>query len=156
MGDLFHHKIRDEQIYAAFDVMCQASAYQFQVLTKRPERMCNILRNIQPIRNIWLGVSIENQYAWNTRAEFLFRLQGWHKFVSFEPLIGPVDIHENDAKALDWVIIGGENGAGARPMEMKWALDIIDAVSCPIFFKGTGAVNKGKFEIFTKDMPEVT
>ena len=142
MSDLFHESVNVEFVQRAFDVMRRASRHQFQVLTKRSER----LRQLSPILtwapNIWMGVSVENE-------DYVFRIDdlrqtGAHiKFLSLEPLLGPVRDLRLDG--IDWVIVGGESGPGARPMRKSWVIDIRDqchSASVPFFFKQWGGVNK--------------
>ena len=142
MSDLFHESVNVEFVQRAFDVMRRASRHQFQVLTKRSER----LRQLSPILtwapNIWMGVSVENE-------DYVFRIDdlrqtGAHiKFLSLEPLLGPVRDLRLDG--IDWVIVGGESGPGARPMRKSWVIDIRDqchSASVSFFFKQWGGVNK--------------
>lgn len=144
MSDLFHLKVTKEFIMRVFDVMNVADTHQYQILTKRPGRVVRLNDRLPWAPNIWLGVSIEN-------AEHKFRMKrlrrtGAHvKFLSLEPLIGPLG--ELNLTEIDWVIVGGESGPGARPMEREWVFDIRDqcvSAKIPFFFKQWGGVNKKK------------
>lgn len=142
MSDLFHEAAPDEFVQRVFSVMERAHWHRFQVLTKRPERLLS-LDPVLPWRpNIWMGVSVEN-------AQYIDRIQllrdtGAHvKFLSLEPLLGPLP--EMDLTNIDWAIVGGESGPGARAMQEAWALDIRDqclAADTAFFFKQWGGVQK--------------
>ena len=142
MSDLFHEEVPIPFIKAVFNTMNQASHHTFQVLTKRPRRVLEIDGDLTWSPNIWLGTSIESQ-RWQFRLEQLRATGAWTKFLSLEPLLGPlpnIPIH-----GIDWVIVGGESGPGARPMEADWVREIRD--SClqkhvPFFFKQWGGVFK--------------
>jgi len=138
MSDLFHEGIPDEFILAVFDTMTRASGHQFQVLTKRSER----LRVLDPLLpwspNIWMGVSVESA-DYGYRLDHLRQTRAAVKFVSFEPLIGPVE--NVRLTGLNWVIVGGESGPGARPMEKAWVMDVLtkcQSAGTPFFFKQWG------------------
>lgn len=144
MSDLFHEGVPDAFILAVFDVMRRASWHRFQILTKRSGRLWEISARLPWARNIWMGVSVEN-------ADYLFRIDHLRatnahvKFLSLEPLLGPLEnIQLND---IDWVIIGGESGPKARPMEAAWVMDIrsqCQRAHVPFFFKQWGGVHKRK------------
>jgi len=144
MSDLFHKEIPKSFIDLVFDTMEEANWHTFQVLTKRSSLMVKYLRGrygtglVPP--HIWLGVSVED--AKNTlRLKHLRRAQASVKFVSFEPLLGPVGII--DLTGFDWAIVGGESGPGARPMAEEWAIEIRDqcrAAKVAFFFKQWGGV----------------
>lgn len=127
MSDLFHRDVPDYFIAQVFDVMVRAYWHTFQVLTKRPERMRRLLVRwpwwMSIVRNIWLGVSIESgEFEW--RADMLRETPGALRFLSLEPLLGPplkANGHVWDLDGIDWVIVGGESGAGHRPMNLDWA-----------------------------------
>ena len=114
MSDLFHDDVSDEIILRIFDVMNRASLHTFQVLTKRSERLLNLSTKIKWTSNIWMGVSIENQST-IFRCEDLKKTNAAIKFISAEPLLGPLSIL--DLNNIDWLIVGGESGAGSRPIE---------------------------------------
>jgi len=144
MGDLFHSSVPFDFIYKIFDVMCQASHHRFQALTKRSLRLLQLSPKLPWPQNVWMGVTVEN-------ARFAFRINHLKqtpaavKFISFEPLLGPIP--NINLEGIDWVIVGGESGPNARPMDPAWAIDIRDqclAADIPFFFKQWGGVNKKK------------
>lgn len=142
MSDLFHEDIPDEVIKRVFDVMRRADWHRFQILTKRSERLAELSPILDWAPNIWMGVSVENQDHVR-RIDDLRRTGAAVKFLSMEPLLGPVT--ELDLAGIDWVIVGGESGPGAREMREEWVLDIRDlclASGVPFFFKQWGGVNK--------------
>jgi protein gp37 len=139
MSDLFHKKVPNAFVQNVFDVMRQAHWHQFQVLTKRPERALQMNGELCWASNVWFGVSIENEQYLH-RIESLRQTAATIKFLSLEPLLGALP--HLDLGAIDWVIVGGESGAGARPMSIDWVLEIRDqcaAASVPFFFKQWGA-----------------
>jgi protein gp37 len=142
MSDLFHNEVPLEFIQKAFDVMGKASWHQFQVLTKRSERLLELNEYLTWSSNIWMGVSVENKYYIH-RIDHLRKTNAKIKFISFEPLLGP--IHEVDLDGIDWVIAGGESGPKSRPMNSEWVLEIRDHCTVrniPFFFKQWGGVRK--------------
>lgn len=144
MSDLFHPKVPVEFIAQAFNVMERAEQHTFQVLTKRPGRMASVLRRVRPtpLPNVWLGTSVENQRWADIRIPQLLRTPKAIRFLSCEPLLGPVQLAaEALSRGLGWVIVGGESGPRARPMEPEWARSIRDqcrAARVPFFFKQWG------------------
>jgi protein gp37 len=144
MSDLFHVDVPLSYIKDVFDVMCRAPWHQFQVLTKRAERIEELSPKLVWAPNIWMGVSIENEkYAY--RIAHLRKTGAHVKFLSIEPLIGPVG--KLYLRGIDWVIVGGESGPGARPMEPEWVTDIRDQclkAGVAFFFKQWGGVQKKK------------
>jgi protein gp37 len=142
MSDLFHEKVPVEFIQKTFDVMRRANWHQFQVLSKRAERLADLSPQIDWPENVWMGVSVENQdYA--SRIDCLRRTGARIKFLSLEPLLGP--IHQLDLTGINWAIVGGESGPGARPVLQEWVTDIRDqcvAMHVPFFFKQWGGVQK--------------
>ncbi len=144
MSDLFHKNVPDSFIHNAFDVMRRGSWHQFQLLTKRSKRLLELAPAINWPKNVWMGVSIEQQdYVY--RIEDLRKTRAAIKFVSFEPLLGPLP--KLDLKGIDWVIVGGESGPGARPMHEGWVLEIkaqCENTHVPFFFKQWGGFNKKK------------
>ncbi len=142
MSDLFHKKIPIRFVCDVFRVMQQASQHRFQILTKRSRRLAALGSELPWEPNIWMGVSVENaDYAY--RVDNLRQTQAAVKFISFEPLLGPVP--EIDLEGIFWVIVGGESGPQARPMKPEWVRDIRDqclAAGTPFFFKQWGGVNK--------------
>jgi len=142
MSDLFHKDVPTSFIEKTFAVMRKASWHSFQVLTKRSDRLREIEATIDIPRNVWLGVSVECE-------DYLYRIDNLRavnasvKFLSLEPLIGPLP--DLDLNGIEWVIVGGESGPGARPMHEEWVTDIRDvclASRVPFFFKQWGGVVK--------------
>ncbi|HPF21817.1 MAG TPA: phage Gp37/Gp68 family protein [Syntrophomonas sp.] len=144
MSDLFHEDVPADFIYRVFDVMQQAHWHTFQVLTKRAERMHELSPHLPWNDNIWMGVTVENE-NYVSRIDNLRRTGAKIKFVSFEPLLS--EITDLDLVGIDWAIVGGESGPGARPMEEEWVLGIREqcyANQVPFFFKQWGGTNKKK------------
>jgi protein gp37 len=149
MSDLFHQDVPDEYILQVVRVMQAANWHTYQVLTKRAERMRDLLQTklrfayTQP--HIWWGVSVENRRHGLPRITHLRNAPATVRFLSIEPLLedlGPLDL-----KGIGWVIVGGESGPGARPMEKAWVLSIRDQCSLaqvPFFFKQWGGVRKSQ------------
>jgi protein gp37 len=142
MSDLFHRDVPESYIHRVFDVMGRASWHRYQILTKRSDRLLELSPVLRWLPQIWMGVSVENQ-DYVERIDHL-RGTGAHvKFLSLEPLLGPLrmlNLHD-----IQWVIVGGESGPGARTMKKEWALDIRDQcleAHVPFFFKQWGGVNK--------------
>jgi protein gp37 len=124
--------------------MKKASWHQFQVLTKRSKRLFEIADLLEWPSNLWMGVSIENQ-DYTYRIDHLAQTKAHIKFLSLEPLLGPLS--RLNLSKMDWVIVGGESGPGARPMLEEWVVDIRDqclAANTPFFFKQWGGINKKK------------
>jgi protein gp37 len=142
MSDLFHKDVPLEFIQKVFGVMRSASWHIFQVLTKRASRLLELNQEIDWSSNVWMGVSVENQ-DYMFRIEYLRQTDAHVKFLSLEPLLGPLqnlDLHD-----IDWVIVGGESGPGARPIRREWVVDIRDqclVADIPFFFKQWGGVRK--------------
>lgn len=142
MSDLFHDDVPLEFIRRVFDVMNRCPQHVFQVLTKRSERLRDISSDLNWTSNIWIGVSVESQQV----AHRIFDLQtvpAVVRFLSCEPLIGPLG--SVSLERIDWVIVGGESGPGARPMKQLWVEEIM--IQCrlhhvPFFFKQWGGVRK--------------
>jgi len=124
--------------------MRRASWHTFQVLTKRAERMHNLADEIDMPPNVWMGVTVEAKRYLN-RLDHLKKVPTRVRFISFEPLIAPVG--EINLSGIDWVIVGGESGPGARPMDKAWVVEIRDqclSAGVPFFFKQWGGTNKKK------------
>ncbi|CAN5816173.1 phage Gp37/Gp68 family protein [soil metagenome] len=142
MSDLFHKKVPLSFIQQVFDTMAACPHHTFQVLTKRPERLLEICNELPWPENVWMGVSVENQkYAY--RSAMLSQVPALVRFLSVEPLIGP--IHELPLQGIHWVIVGGESGPNARPMKEEWAISIQQRCTdkqIPFFFKQWGGVQK--------------
>jgi len=142
MSDLFHEDAPLDFIHRVFDVMRRASWHTFQVLTKRSRRLLELNPEIDWPTNVWMGVSVESQ-GYTFRIEHLRQTDAHVKFLSLEPLLGPLP--GLNLRGIDWVIVGGESGPGARPMTEQWVIDIRDqclAVHVPFFFKQWGGVRK--------------
>lgn len=187
MSDLFHEDVPFEFIARVFAVMGTAREHIFQVLTKRPARMLQFmdtLRNgyildvpreagdelwasyILPLPNVWLGVSVEDQAAADERIPLLLRTPAAVRWISAEPLFGPVDlshylvddwtrigddVHYHVGDSLHWVVVGGESGPGARPMHPDWARSLRDqcqAAGVAYFFKQWGEWTPNLFDVF--------
>lgn len=142
MSDLFHKDVPIEFIRSMFNVMRRAFWHRFQILTKRADRLAQLSPQLDWPANVWMGVSVENQdYVY--RVNHLRATGARIKFLSLEPLLGPLD--DLNLTGIDWVIVGGESGPGARPMKPEWAADIRDqcrAVAIPFFFKQWGGTRK--------------
>lgn len=144
MSDLFHEKIPFEFLEQIFDVMKRCPQHIFQILTKRSKRLKRLHKNLNWPDNVWMGVTVESSH-------YLYRINDLRganatmKFLSLEPLLGPlVDINLEN---IDWVVVGGESGPGARPMKEEWILDIKKQCrqqKTAFFFKQWGGVNKKK------------
>ena len=148
MSDLFHDEVPVDFILKVFGVMQQAHWHQFQVLTKRSQRLMKLNDQIDWPDNVWMGVSVENQ-DYTSRIGYLRETDAVTKFLSLEPLLGPLS--DLDLDGIDWVIVGGESGPGARPMHEGWVIQIRDqcnTANVPLFVKQMGEswakVNKVK------------
>ena len=142
MSDLFHPSVPVSFVEEVFRVMNRAARHTFQVLTKRPDRVQLLGDRVSWTPNIWLGVSIESEH-WLSRRALLVDTDARTKFLSLEPLLGPLP--DLELTGIDWVIAGGESGPGARPMQPAWVRDIRDACvrsGVPFFFKQWGGVFK--------------
>jgi protein gp37 len=144
MSDLFHQAVPVEFIQSIFDVMHRANWHQFQVLTKRSKRLLELDSVLSWPSNVWMGVSVESQdYVF--RIDDLRKTRARTKFISFEPLLGPLP-HLN-LQGIRWVIVGGESGPGARFIDPTWVIDIRDqcrTALVPFFFKQWGGTNRKK------------
>jgi protein gp37 len=144
MSDLFHEKVSLEFILKAFDVMRDNPQHQFQILTKRAERLAELTSFIDWPDNVWMGVSVEN-LAYTNRIDNLRITGAFIKFLSIEPMLGP--IQNMDLNGIDWVIVGGESGPKARPIQYEWVVEVRDQCiksEVPFFFKQWGGTNKKK------------
>ncbi len=142
MSDLFHEDVPEEFIFRVFDVMRRADWHCFQVLTKRSRRLVDLSPRLPWMPSIWMGVSIEDQDH-TFRIDHLRRTGANVKFLSLEPLLGPIS--SLSLEAIDWVIVGGESGPRSRPMKESWVIDIrnqCQEVKVPFFFKQWGGTNK--------------
>ncbi|MEP6711808.1 MAG: phage Gp37/Gp68 family protein [Ferruginibacter sp.] len=144
MSDLFHLEVSLEFIKKVFHVMNDTPQHTYQVLTKRGERLYEIHDQLNWTKNIWMGVSVEDERV-TERIDFLRKTNAKTKFLSCEPLIGP--LMNLNLKGIDWVIVGGESGRKARPIEEWWVWDIkqqCDEQEALFFFKQWGGTNKKK------------
>lgn len=144
MSDLFHNDVPLEYLHQVFNVMAKASWHVFQILTKRAERLEQTASVLPWPSNVWIGVSVESE-------DYLFRIKHLRKvpaavrFLSVEPLLGP--IRRLPLGGIDWVIVGGESGPGARPIQPEWVRTIRDRClteDVPFFFKQWGGVHKSR------------
>lgn len=176
MSDLFHADVPDDFIARTFAVMATAGNHTYQVLTKRHARMRSLLNSPRfredvahhwfelydkyacrrqfvptwadhwPLPNVWLGVSVEDQHWANLRIPALLNTPAAVRFLSCEPLLGPVGLRDEwmwATRGVHWVIVGGESGHGARPMDAEWATSLRDqcaTAGVPFFMKQAGAV----------------
>jgi len=144
MSDLFHQDIPLKFVKQIFEVMNQAHWHQFQVLTKRADRLEKLSPNLKWTPNVWMGVSVESD-KFTYRIDLLRKTKAKIKFLSLEPLLGPIP--NLKLKGIHWAIVGGESGPGARPMEKEWVIDIrkqCKKAKVPFFFKQWGGVWKKK------------
>ena len=144
MSDLFHEKIELSYIQEVFAVMKEAHWHQFQVLTKRAERLLEFNSKLPWPSNVWMGVSVEDERV-TDRIDALRQTDAHIKFLSLEPLLGALPNLKLDE--IGWVIVGGESGPGAREMQKKWVVDIRDRCAetrVPFFFKQWGGKRKSK------------
>lgn len=144
MSDLFQDNVPVPFIQRVFATMRAAHWHQFQVLTKRSDRLLEVSRKLEWADNIWMGVSVENE-KYQFRIDDLRQTGAAVKFLSLEPLLGPLP--RLNLSGIDWVIVGGESGPGARPMHKDWVTTIRDqcsAAGVSFFFKQWGGVNKKK------------
>lgn len=157
MGDLFHEDVDEGFICRIFDIISICEQHTFLILTKRPDRMADFFKRCIHGRwkNLWLGVTAENQARADERIPMLLQIPAAKRFVSVEPMLGPMDLEiwgqyehpDNEGygvdaiKCLDWIICGGETGPGARPMRPDWVRSLRDqcqAAGTPFFFKSWG------------------
>jgi len=142
MSDLFHAEIPLAFVRRVFDVMQEASWHRFQVLTKRADRLAELAPELPWPANVWMGVSVESAFYLG-RIEALLSVPAAVRFLSLEPLLGPLP--KLRLKDIHWVIVGGESGPGARPMEKEWVVSVRDQclrADVPFFFKQWGGVHK--------------
>jgi protein gp37 len=144
MSDLFHKDVPLEFIQKVFQVMNETPQHRYQVLTKRAVRLKELSPSLHWSENIWMGVSVENQDC-TSRIDNLKKTGAYVKFLSVEPLLG--NITNMNLEGIDWVIVGGESGPGARVLEENWVKSIFAACQdqeVPFFFKQWGGTNKKK------------
>lgn len=144
MSDLFHKDVPVDFILRVFDVMNRADWHRYQLLTKRPSRLAALNEKLAWAPHIWMGTSVEND-AYLSRVDELRRCDAHVKFLSLEPLLGPLP--NLNLSGIDWVIVGGESGPKAREMKSEWVTEIRDKcirAKVPFFFKQWGGRNKKK------------
>jgi protein gp37 len=149
MSDLFHEGISDDYILQVAKVMSLGNWHTFQVLTKRSTRLLELLqtklRDVAQLSHVWWGVSVENRKHGFPRIEHLRAAPAAIRFLSIEPLLE--SLGRINLEGIDWVIVGGESGHGARPMEKEWVISIRDQcrdAGVPFFFKQWGGCRKGE------------
>ena len=147
MGDLFHDDVQIYMLLQIFSIMQDLKEHTFLALTKRPENMLKWIKTCSCPNNLWLGVSVETQKRADERIPILLQIPAKVRFVSIEPMLGPVDLFNTIQSFrqrwtdLSWVILGGETGPGARPMQPDWARSVRDQcqeAGVPFFFKTWG------------------
>lgn len=165
MGDLFHESVPFEWQFKVFQMIHECPHHTFQILTKRPDIMKKRIDDIYlhlrrnygwaklPLPNVWLGTTAENQAMANRRLPYLLEIPAVVRFISVEPMIGPVDLTKimSIENRLDWVICGGESGSNARPMHPNWVRDLRDqckSANVPFFFKQGSQNNWSNFKKF--------
>jgi protein gp37 len=142
MSDLFHDDVPLAYIRRVFETMRRAHWHRFQVLTKRSERLAEFDVKLEWAPNIWMGVSVESE-EYRARIDDLRATRALLKFLSLEPLLGPLP--GLDLRGIDWLVVGGESGLGARALDPAWAMDLRDQcirANIPFFFKQWGGKNK--------------
>jgi protein gp37 len=140
MSDLFHEKMPNDFLDKIFEVINETPQHVYQILTKREDAMVDYFKNRKIPENVWLGVSVENKKHGLKRIDKLRTINATIKFLSIEPLLE--DLGQINLKGIDWVIVGGESGVGARPMKEEWVLNIkkhCSDLNIPFFFKQWGA-----------------
>ena len=144
MSDMFHRDIPTEFIQRCFETMRKASQHTFQILTKRPERVVELASDLPWSSNVWMGTSVESA-DYTGRIHELQRVPAKVRFLSVEPLLGPIP--QLPVRDIGWVIVGGESGPGARPMDADWVRQIRNRCiryDVPFFFKQWGGVQKSR------------
>lgn len=142
MSDLFHKDVPFEFIDKVFSVIKDTPQHNYQILTKRAERMAEYFETRKISHNVWIGVTVENEDT-KSRIDYIRYLDATVKFLSCEPLLG--DLGELNLEGVNWIIVGGESGSQARPMKEEWVLNIkrqADANNIPFFFKQWGTWSK--------------
>jgi protein gp37 len=142
MSDLFHKDVPLNYIQRVFEVMNEANHHIYQILTKRSQRLALVGSSLSWSPHIWMGVSVESE-AYLERIDDLRKTAAYVKFLSLEPLLGPLS--NLNLEGINWVIVGGESGPGARPMRKEWVVEIraqCQKAQVPFFFKQWGGTNK--------------
>lgn len=153
MSDLFHKDVPLEFIQKVFEVMSSLPRHTFQVLTKRHERLLEIHERLNWTENIWMGVSAEDQATADSRIPALLATNAKMKWVSFEPMIGAIQISDQTAYALNWAVLGGESGYKARPCKLEWLCTLSEVFvrrSTPVFIKQLGTVTAKEMKLSDK------
>lgn len=172
MGDLFHKDVPWEFQIKIFESMASAGKHTYFILTKRPEQMRKFFQGCEdwdPSEwpHLWLGVSVEDQKTANERILILLQIPAAHRWVSIEPMLGPINLegyfyHKSfHLRSLNWIVVGGETGPHARPMEIEWARDVISqckAAGVPVFVKQLSGkdgkdMNKWPEDLRIREMP---
>tara|TARA_B100001179_G_C18540906_1_gene381548 strand:- start:110 stop:763 length:654 start_codon:yes stop_codon:yes gene_type:complete len=163
MSDLFHPDVPSDFVQRIWDIMGRTPQHQYQILTKRPHRMVELLQDISPdpLPNVWLGTSVEDHRVVE-RMDHLRDVPASVRFISFEPLIG--DVGRVDLTGIHWAIVGGESGPRSRRMDKEWVEGILDQCldsGTAFFFKQWGGINKKKTGRLLRgrtydEMPEYT
>lgn len=148
MGDLFHEHVPFPIISEIAEIMQAAPQHTFQLLTKRPERALEWWIwsgfSYKTLPNVWMGVTAENHEKFYERYYWLAQIPAAVRYVSMEPLLSGIEM---GSATPDWIIVGGETGPGARPMDAQWARDMRDqcnAMGVPFFYKGAGTAHHSK------------
>jgi protein gp37 len=144
MSDLFHEALSLREIRQVFDAIVENPQHTFQILTKRPWRAYDLKLQLPWPSNLWLGISVESD-AYQTRIDYLREIPAQVRFISFEPLLGPIS--RISLQGIHWATVGGETGPGARPMRPEWVKDIHGKcvrAGVPFFFKSWGGVGMAK------------
>jgi protein gp37 len=142
MSDLFHEDVPVDYIKKVFEIMGRAHWHQYQVLTKRSEHVLQLSKELNWAPQIWMGVSVESE-KYSYRIDDLRKTAAHVKFLSLEPLLGP--LANLNLRGIDWAIVGGESGPGARPLESAWVTEIRDQclkADVPFFFKQWGGCSE--------------
>lgn len=121
MSDLFHDGVDFDFVDLVMNIIKKTPQHTYQILTKRPQRMASYFEDKEVLPNVWLGTTIEH-FEYKHRSEQIKNIKSTIKFISFEPLLS--DIGDINLNGIDWVIVGGESGVNARPMDKKWVLDL--------------------------------
>jgi protein gp37 len=157
LSDFCHPQVDADWKRRALNVMWRCKQHTFYLLSKRPERYPDLLQRYPyPLRNVWLGATVESQeYAHRLDPLRALHTMGWHTFVSFEPLLGPI---RPDLTGIEWIIIGGESGPRARKMDCEWArvlMDVARQARVPVWMKQMGSwwwKEHGDIETFPRDL----
>jgi protein gp37 len=141
MGDLFHETVKEEWIDKVFEVITETPNIIYQVLTKRPKKAYLYFSNKEVPYNVWFGITAENQENLEARLPYLNKINADTRFVSFEPLLGPIDLFKLDHEYINWIIVGGETGPKSRPTHPNWINSIVlfcTDLKVPLYFKSWG------------------